>query len=69
MKTDRKNSITKGTVEAILKKAGRAETWFRGEVNLDCCGRKETLVVEKGKREKHTGECIRIFPQSYWLEK
>ena len=62
--TNRTNSTIKEREEAMLKKVGSAETWFRGEMDPGCCG-EEAMVSEKGKRENERsaqwhawGNCI-----------
>lgn len=64
------NSTTEGRKKATSKKVGRAETWFREEMNYDCCGGEGAVVTQKGETEQITkGNAQREhFPQAIGLE-
>lgn len=48
------NSTTKGKEEVISNRVERVGTWFRGQDDLRCYEREETVVLEKGKRKYST---------------
>lgn len=73
MKTDRINSTMKGREKTTVKKVGRVEMWFRGEMGLAVAEWRmiwSQRRVRGRKRGAHSGECTRrTFPHGHWLGK
>ena len=64
LKTGRRSSTTKGREEAISKKVGSAEMWFRRETDPGFCGEEGAMVAEKSTQNSQ-GKC---FPIAIGLE-
>lgn len=69
LNTDRTHSTTKGREEAILRRVGSAETWFRGETDHRFCRGEAAKVTKKDEKDRSTqGELTRrMFPKTIGL--